>query len=87
MFSARIFSARAFPLRLRHQLSLNHFFTPPKSAEDVVVVHDCCGNGCRDCVLINHGAAECDDYFAKLEAQMSASAVSSHQKKAEETAP
>lgn len=38
-------------------------------------MNECCGNGCRDCVLLSNGAAEFDDYFAELEAKIAATSV------------
>jgi len=32
----------------------------------------CCGNGCRDCVLIDAGDSVSQDYFAKIESEISA---------------
>ena len=53
---------------------------PSKVVDDVETLKSsCCGNGCRDCVLIEIGVASCDDYFAKLDAEIAAS-VSSRDK-------
>jgi hypothetical protein len=49
----------------------------PKAVNDPeTLLTSCCGNGCRDCVLIDIGVASCDDYFAKLEAEIAASSSS-----------
>ena len=48
--------------------------TPKAVADPETLTTSCCGNGCRDCVLID---IACDDYFAKLEAEIAASSSSS----------
>jgi hypothetical protein len=39
---------------------------------------NCCGNGCRDCVLLDGIDSASQDYFAKIEATISTPAPSEH---------
>jgi hypothetical protein len=65
--------------RLHHRrISSDQLRAPSKSIEEHEATIICCGNGCRDCVLIKSGATESDDYFAKMEAHLSASATPKH---------
>ena len=65
---------------LRPPLLYNRFATrpdpqPSNTNREDVSLNECCGNGCRDCVLLSNGAAEFDDYFAELEAKIAATSV------------
>jgi hypothetical protein len=45
-----------------------------------IVKSNCCGNGCRDCVLADANDSANQDYFDKIEAQMAALASSETRK-------